>query len=131
MIYNRMPHDSYFGKMMEIKSVAKSFFMSLLPQDINEALDWDTLKIDESARRNANEQNTRTDITYSCTLKKERIPIFLHAEQERSDSVIKIIERDYRYNAGKLSQHRRQGNKKMPVIINCLLHNNPKASTNS
>ena len=117
--------------MMEIKSVAKSFFMSLLPQAINEALDWDTLKIDESARRNANEENTRTDITYVCNLKKEGIPIFLHAEQERSDSVIKIIERDYRYNAGLLSRHRKQGNKKMPVIINFLLHNNPKISTKS
>src|SRR3954467_14847639 len=115
MIYNRTPHDTFFGQMMEIVSVAKSFFMSLLPQAINEALDWDTLKIDESARRNPDKKTKYTDITYACTLKKERIPIFLHAEQERTDSVIKIIARDYRYNAEKLSQHHRQGNKKMPV----------------
>jgi predicted transposase/invertase (TIGR01784 family) len=126
-----MPHDSYFGHMMEIKSVAKSFFMSQLPQAINEALDWDTLKIDESARRNPGKKTKYTDISYTCNLKKEGIPIYLHCEQERSDRIPETVARLLGYNVGVISRHRRQGNKKLPIIINFVLYNNPKASSES
>jgi hypothetical protein len=65
MIYKKTPHDSYFGHMMERKDLAKSFFMSQLPQAINEALNWDTLQIAESARRNPSRKTRYTDITYA------------------------------------------------------------------
>src|ERR1700742_4060838 len=118
MIYKPTPHDSYYGQMMEIKSVAKSFFISQLPQVISEALDWDTLKLYESARRNPGKKTSYVDITYTCQLKKENITIYLHCECERSDTIAKMIARIYNYNGGLIPQHLKQGNKKAPTIIN-------------
>jgi predicted transposase/invertase (TIGR01784 family) len=129
MIYNKAPHDSFFGHMMEKKNLAKSFFMSQLPQAINEALNWDTLQIAESARRNPGRKTRYTDITYSCRLKEEDILIYLHGEQERSDKIPKMIARILGYNAGLITQCLRQGSKKVPLIINFILYNNPRAST--
>lgn len=129
MIYKPTPHDSYFGHMMEIKGVAESFFKSQLPKAISDAIDWATLQILESARRTPGKRTKYTDITYVCKLKKENILVYLHCEQERSDTTAKMVERNYRYNAGTISRHRRQGDGGVPIIFNFVLYNNPKAST--
>jgi predicted transposase YdaD len=121
------PHDSYFVNMMEIKSLAASFFTAQLPNPIREALDWTTLQLAESARRHPAKKTTYTDITYQCLTKSEAIPIFLHAEQQRSYDPT-MLERILRYNLGLFSQHRKQGNKKLPIIINFVVYNTTKTT---
>jgi hypothetical protein len=119
------PHDVLFGNAMERREVAQSFFMAHLPDTIKEALAWETLKIAESARRSSGSKTRYTDICYTCCTKKEGIPIYIHPEQQREVDA-SIVERIIRYNADLYSQHRRQGNKKLPIIANLLVYNNTK-----
>ena len=119
------PHDVLFGNAMEKRELAQSFFIAHLPDPIKEALVWETLKIAESARRSSASKTRYTDITYTCCTKKEGIPIYIHSEQERRADAT-MVERIIRYNVDLYSQHRRQGNKKLPIIVNLLVYNNTK-----
>ncbi|NEJ83914.1 hypothetical protein GR268_46565, partial [Rhizobium leguminosarum] len=68
---------------------------------------------------------TFTDITYTCHTKGENIPIYLHVEQERNVDPV-ILERILQYNHRLYTKHRKQGGKKLPIIINFVLYNGNK-----
>jgi predicted transposase/invertase (TIGR01784 family) len=119
------PHDNYFCGIMEVWEVAHSFFIAHLPSALVDELDWDTLQLAESARRLLGSKTRYTDITYTCNTKKEGIPIFLHVEQQRRvDNT--MLERILRYNLALYSKHRKQGHKKLLIVVSLLVYNNTK-----
>jgi predicted transposase/invertase (TIGR01784 family) len=121
----KTPHDNYFQNMMEMVKVAHSFFKGHLTSEIADNLNWDTLQIADSVRRESNKRSTYTDITYTCHIKGENIPIYLHVEQERNVDP-SILERILQYNHRLYTKHRKQGHKKLPIIINFVLYNGNK-----
>ena len=119
------PHDIYFQNMMEIIEVARSFFKAYLLPEIAKELDWDTLQITDAVRRESNSHTSYTDITYVCYTKITNIPIYLHVEQERTVRP-DILERILKYNLRLFTKHKRQGNKKLPIIVNFVVYNGSK-----
>lgn len=111
--------------MMEQIEVARSFFIAHLMPKIANELNWDTLQIADSARIDSNRASTYTDITYTCNTKSQNIPIYLHVEQQRNVDP-NIVERILNYNLRLFSKHKKQGNKKLPIIINFVVYNGEK-----
>ena len=109
----------------EMVKVAHSFFKGHLIPEIADSLDWDTLQIADSVRRESNKRSTYTDITYTCDIKGQNIPIYLHVEQERNVDP-SILERILQYNHRLYTKHRKQDHKKLPIIINFVLYNGNK-----
>ena len=115
-------HDTFFQSMMEDLEIAKAFFQAHLSAELVQAIDWSTLEIADAVRRPPQRKPTYTDMTYHALSKDQRGHIYLHAEQERGiDST--MLERTLLYNAALLLKHRKQGHKKLPLIINTVLYN--------
>jgi predicted transposase/invertase (TIGR01784 family) len=121
----KTPHDTYFQNMMEKLDVAYSFFMAHLYHQVAEELDWNTLQIADSVRREPNSKSSYTDITYICYTKLQNIPIYLHVEQERNVDPL-ILERILKYNLRLFAKHRQQKKEKLPIIVNFVLYNGRK-----
>ncbi|MHB9148193.1 MAG: Rpn family recombination-promoting nuclease/putative transposase [Candidatus Amoebophilus sp.] len=121
----KTPHDAYFQTLMEIVGVARSFFMAHLVPTIADELDWETLQIADSVRRESNRRSSYTDITYKCCIKGQNTSIYLNVEQERKVDPF-ILERILQYNHRLYTKCRKQGHKKLPIIINFVLYNGNK-----
>lgn len=120
------PHDIYFQNMMEIVTVAESFFKAHLPAQVIEAIDWSSFKIADSVRRASHGKATYTDITYLCYSHEGHGPIYFHVEQERNIDPF-IIERMLGYNLRLFTKHRKQKKNKPPIISNFVLYNGTKS----
>ena len=121
----KTPHDSYFQAMMEDLAVATSFFQAHLPKEFVEVIDWSRLTIYDAVRRLPGRKPLYTDITYHCLTQDTQDDIFLHAEQERSIAPT-MLERILQYNLGLYAKYKKQGHKKLPIIVNLVLYNGPK-----
>jgi predicted transposase YdaD len=122
----RTYHDTFFQNMMEKLEVASSFFQAYVPKELLEAIDWSTLAIADSVRRDQEGKPTYTDITYHAFTKAPRSHVYFHAEQERSIDKF-MLERILQYNVRLMRKHKNQGHNKLPLIINVLLYNGLKA----
>jgi len=112
---------------MENLAVAQSFFLAHLPKKLIQTIDWSTLTIADSARRIPGRKSLQTDITHHCLTKESSGHIYLHVEQERKVDHA-ILGRNFAYNAGLYYKHRKQGHKKLPLIVNILLYNGTRAN---
>jgi len=80
------PHDRFFRSVMENRAVAESFMQHYLPEDINAALDLDSLKLEHDSYLDPALQETVSDLVFSCRLADQPAYLALLVEhQSRPD----------------------------------------------
>ena len=118
----RTPHDTFFQTVMEDVKTAVSFFQAHLTAQLFYAIDWSTLTIADTARRPLGQRTLYTDITYQALLKGGKGYIYLHVEHQRKIDQ-HMLERNFQYNASLFLKHRKQGHKKLPLVVNIVVYN--------
>ena len=118
-------HHRFCQSALENREVALSLFKAVLNSELCQQIDWNTFTIADTARRPTNRKPIHTDITYQARTKGHQGHIYFHVEHQRTIDDT-MLERNLEYNVGLFLKHRKQGNQKLPLIVNLVIYNGPR-----
>lgn len=121
------PHDVFFKDSMKDLRVAREFFQKHLPQDLQQAMHWDSLELQASTYSDILRSETISDIVYKVLLQEKEAYFHLMVEhQSTPDSLMAFRAENYRCNL--LAQYIKQNPeaKMIPLVITLVLYHGQK-----
>lgn len=115
------PHDSFTKRMLSDIEVAKSLMKFHIPSDVVGRIDWQTVELTNKSFVTEDLSQLHSDVIYKCTIdNKESYILMLVEHQSTPDEWLPL--RVLGYNVQLMEQHLKEGNKKLPIIINVCIY---------
>lgn len=120
-------HDNFFKDAMKDLRVAREFFQKHLPQDLQQAIQWDSLELQASTYSDILRSETISDIVFKVLLQEKESFLHLMVEhQSTPDPLMAFRAENYRSNL--LAQYIKQHpeTKTIPLVITLVLYHGRK-----
>jgi predicted transposase/invertase (TIGR01784 family) len=115
------PHDNYIRRMLTDIEVAKPLMKSQISSDIVKRIDWDSITFTNTSFVSEELQASYSDVVYKCSLDSKQAYLYNLVEHQSSADEwlpIRVLE----YNIRLMQQHLKEGNTKLPIIINVCIY---------
>ena len=123
-------HDRFFKLLMKDNRVACDFFKMHLPQDLQEAIQWETLKSEKTDHINRKFNESMTDIVFSVLINKKIALLHLIVDhQSTPDILMPFRSEHYRCNVIDDYVKRHPKTKTIPLVIPIVLYHGKAAWT--
>lgn len=118
------PHDWFFKRSLQEKQIMQQWLKAHLPLTVLSELDLDTLTLTPTELLPKLGKKMFCDITYNCKIKDNPGYIIISAEHQSSPDK-NMPFRILRYSVELMSNHLKQNNKKLPIVLPIVLYSGP------
>jgi len=123
----KSPHDNFFKQVFSKKENAIVFFKSFLPAQVTNAIDFDSLKLENASFVTKNLKSYFSDLTYSAEFLNEKGYIYLLFEHKSyKDELVSFQLLKYVIKLYDNYLKQNKGAKKLPVVIPILFYHGEK-----